>query len=121
VDLWSDLRGMTKSELVSALAKITAAPAKKRVAKTAKQKKVSKRPKANTSPAARIVALAMDAGVSDRDLQRRLVEVLIERGYSASDIPNVVGLSLEVWLDELMAGVPSSEVIEAATRLLPQQ
>jgi hypothetical protein len=111
---------MTKEELVAALARITAPPATKAVKKTAKTKKISNRRTSRNSPAARIVALALDAGVLDRDLQRRLIEVLIERGYSAGDIPNVMGISLEVWLDELMVEVPSSEVIEAATRLLPQ-
>ena len=77
-------------------------------------------PRANT-PAAQITALASKVGMQDRDLQEHLVELIIERGYPVSDVPNIVDKSLEVWLNELMQNVPSAEVMDAAQTLAQQR
>jgi hypothetical protein len=59
--------------------------------------------------------------LSVRDTQMRLAEILVDRGYLPSDIPTAVGKKFEDWLDELMRRVPSADVMDAATKLTPQE
>lgn len=119
MNLWSDISALTKEEFVAALSQITAPP--KPVKEKGRKAKGSGSPRKTKrdTPAARIVALASQHGIQDRDLQTRLVTILIERGYPPADFPNATGKSLEEWLDELMRKVPSAEVVEAGTSLFP--
>lgn len=120
--LWSDINQLTKDEFGAALDKLQASPRPRAEVKSPEPRKTSKpRRSMVDTPAARITALASERLVQDRDLQRRLVKLLIERGYPTSDFPNAVGKRLEEWLTELMRSVPSAEVMDAATRLLPQK
>lgn len=122
LNLWSDISSLTKKEFASAIDGFLGGPPTKTAKKATKEKKAKKPSKAKAdAPSARIAALAGAKKLSVTETQLRLAEMLVDRGYSSSDIPTPVGKKFEDWLDELMKNVPSAEVMDAAMRLVPRQ
>ena len=109
--LWTDLSQLNRDDFLALLDQLQA-PKKARP----RTKKVPAVP-ADDRPVTRIAfELQHNKKLTASVAQRRVAEILVERGYPLESIP-APQRSLVSWIDALLRSVPSAEVMDAAKQV----